>query len=344
MSSAPLETPGIDCEPSWRVKARRVIALGWTDLLALISSAIDNWFEHNVPRLGASVAFYTLLSLAPLLIIVIAVAGAVFGKEAAEGQLVWQIQDLIGRDGAETVQTLLKGAQKPVAGSLATIFGLLTLFYGAGTVVSELRDALNTIWCVPPNKSTGIRSILSILRDRTVAFAIVLGIGFLLLVSLAVNAGLSAIGSRFQYAFPLPPWAFKALDFLITYIAIAILFAIMYKWLPGLYIEWRDVILGAMLTSLLFGLGKYLIGVYLGTAGIASTYGAAGSLVVVLVWVYYSAQIFFLGAEFTRAYAQLYGSHPCDRPVRDVKIVASIDTPEEVTEPTVEQPSLIIRP
>jgi membrane protein len=326
------------------VKIRRTVALGWSEFAALVSSAVDNWFIHNVPRLGASVAFYTLLSLAPLLIIVIAVAGAVFGKEAAQGQLVWQIQDLIGRDGAETVQTLLKGAQKPVAGSLATIFGLLTLFYGAGTVVAELRDALNTIWCVPQKKRTGLRSVLSVLRDRTVAFAVVLGIGFLLLVSLAVNAGLSALGNRFQYAFALPAWAFKALDFLITYIAIAILFAIMYKWLPNLYIEWRDVVLGALLTSLLFGFGKYLIGVYLGTAGIASTYGAAGSLVVVLVWVYYSAQIFFLGAEFTRSYAQLYGSHPCDRPPKDVQLVASIDTPEETKEPTVEQPSLIIQP
>lgn len=344
MSSAPLATPGIDCEPSFRVKVRRIVALGWTDFTSLVGTAVDNWFAHNVPRLGASVAFYTLLSLAPLLIIVIAVAGAVFGKEAAEGQLVWQIQDLIGRDGAETVQTLLRGAQKPVAGGLATVLGLLTLFYGAGTVVSELRDAMNTIWCVPPNNQTGIRSILSMLRDRTVAFAIVLGIGFLLLVSLAVNAALSALGGRFQYLFPAPAWAFKALDFLITYVVIAVIFAVMYKWLPNLYIEWRDVILGAMLTSLLFGLGKYLIGVYLGTAGIASTYGAAGSLVVVLVWVYYSAQIFFLGAEFTRAYAQLFGSHPCDRVGREVRIVSNIDSPEAPREATREQPSLIIQP
>ena len=344
MSSAPLATPGIDCEPSFRVKLRRILALGWKDFTALVNEAINNWFAHNVPRLGASVAFYTLLSLAPLLIIVIAVAGAVFGKEAAQGQLVWQIQDLIGRDGAETVQTLLKGAQKPVAGGLATIAGLLTLFYGAGTVIAELRDAMNTIWCVPAQNQTGLRSIVSLLRDRTVAFAIVLGIGFLLLVSLAINAGLSAVGERFQYLFAVPAWAFKALDFLVTYIVITFLFAVMYKWLPNLHIEWRDVILGAMITSLLFGLGKYLIGVYLGTAGIASTYGAAGSLVVVLVWVYYSAQIFFLGAEFTRAYAQLYGSHPCDRRNKEVTIVSSIDAPEQAKQPTVEQPSLIIQP
>lgn len=340
MSSAPLSTPGIDCEPSLRAKIRRIVGLEWKDLSALLSTAVDNWFEHNVPRLGASVAFYTLLSLAPLLIIVIAVAGAIFGEDAARGQLVWQIQDLIGRDGAETVQTLLKGAQRPAAGTMATILGLLTLFYGAGTVVAELRDALNIIWCAPQKKTSGLNTVMTILRDRTVAFAIVLGIGFLLIVSLTVNAALSAIGERFNTLLPLPAWAFKAIDFLITYFAIAILFAMIYKWLPNLHIEWRDVILGAMITSLLFGLGKYLIGIYLGTAGIASTYGAAGSLVVVLVWVYYSAQIFFLGAEFTMAYAQLYGSHPCDRLQREVQIVASIDRPEKPAQ----EKNLIIQP
>ena len=340
MNNAPLATPGIDCEPRFSVKVRRILGLRRDELSQLTSAAVSNWFTHNVPRLGASVAFYTLLSLAPLLIIVIAVAGAFFGKEAAEGQLVWQIQDLIGRDGAETIQTLLKGAQKPAAGTLATVFGLLTLFYGAGTVVSELRDALNIIWCAPSKRKSGFHTILGLLKDRTVAFAFVLGIGFLLLVSLAVNAALSAVGAQFNAVLPMPPWVFKALDFVITYIFIAILFAMIYKWLPNLHIEWRDVILGALLTSLLFGLGKYLIGLYLGTAGIASTYGAAGSLVVVLIWVYYSAQIFFLGAEFTVAYAQVYGSHPCDRMGRDVQVVSSIDKPEEPKD----QSSLIIQP
>jgi membrane protein len=340
MDSPPLSTPGIDCEPTLRVKLRRIAMLGWKEISALVSEATDNWLAHNVPRLSASVAFYTLLSLAPLLIIVIAVAGAVFGREAAEGQLVWQIQDLIGRDGAETVQTLLKGASKPSAGMLATVAGLLTLFYGAGTVIAELRDALNIIWCVPPKSTSGLKTIMSVLRDRTVAFAAVLGIGFLLLVSLAINAALSALGDRFNASMPMPPWFFKVLDFTITYVVIAVLFAVIYKWVPNIYIEWRDVILGAMLTSLLFGLGKYLIGIYLGTAGIASTYGAAGSLVVVLIWVYYSAQIFFLGAEFTRAYAQIYGSRPCDRIGREVRIVGSIDRPEQPSE----EPNLIIQP
>jgi membrane protein len=335
-----LATPGIDCEPGFRVKVKRIIGLGWKDVSALAKTAISNWFAHNIPRFSASVAFYTLLSLAPLLVIVIAVAGAFFGKEAAQGQLVWQFEDLIGRDGAETVQTLLKTAQKPAAGTVATIFGLVMLFYGAGTVVAELRDALNIIWCAPARKSSGFRSIVHLVKDRTVAFAFVLGVGFLLLVSLAVNAALSAAGKQFNAALPMPPWVFKALDFVITYVFIAVLFAMIYKWLPNLHIEWRDVILGALITSLLFGLGKYLIGFYLGTAGIATAYGAAGSLVVVLIWVYYSAQIFFLGAEFTLAYAQLYGSHPCDRVGREVQVVTSIEKPEE----TKEQPNLIIQP
>lgn len=340
MSTAPLATPGIDCEPSTRAKVRRILTLRWTEFATLLGVALSNWFEHNVPRLSASVAFYTLLSLAPLLIIVIAVAGAVFGREAAQGQLVWQIQDLIGRDGAELVQTLLKGAHKPAVGAMATMIGLLTLFYGAGTVIAELRDALNIIWCAPRKPISGLRSVVGILKDRTIAFAIVLGIGFLLLVSLAVNAALSALGARFSASLPIPGWSVTLLDFLVTYVVIAGLFAVIYKWLPNLRIEWRDVVLGAMLTSLLFGLGKYLIGIYLGTAGIASTYGAAGSLVVILIWVYYSAQIFFLGAEFTRAYAQVYGSRPCDYTNHEVKLVASIDHPEKTLEGT----DVIVKP
>jgi membrane protein len=340
MKQRSVEMPGIDCEPSFRTKLRRIVWLGWKELSQLVVVALTSWLDHNVPRRGAALAFYCLLSLAPLLIIVVAVAGAVFGREAAQGQLIWQIQDLIGREGAEIVQTLLAGSQKPVTGLATTLFGFLTLFWGAGLVVAELRGAMNTIWCVTPRAGSKITTIFEMIKDRTIAFAIVLGIGFLLLISLTINAALTAIGSHFHAALPVPPWVFKALDFAVTYIVIAVLFAAMYKWLPALYIEWRDVILGALLTSLLFGVGKYAIGIYLGTAGIATTYGAAGSLVVVLLWVYYSAQIFFLGAEFTRAYAQLYGSHPCDRPVPDVQLVSSIDKPEQRSD----EPKLIIQP
>jgi membrane protein len=272
--------------------------------------------------------------MAPLLIIVIAVAGAVFGREAAEGQLVWQIQDLIGRDGAEVVQNLLGGAREPGAGVIATVLGLLTLFYGATAVVSELRSALNTIWCVPMREESTLRSLLSMLIDRTLSFAMILGIGFLLLVSLAINAGLSALGDRFHFYFRTPEWALQFVDFFISYAVITLLFALLYKVVPDLYVEWRDVILGAALTAALFTIGKTVIGIYLGKAGIVSTYGAAGSLVVVLLWVYYSAQIFFLGAEFTQAYAQQFGSRPCDRLGREVRIVDRMDVSEPAAEPS----------
>jgi membrane protein len=278
------------------------------------------------------VAFYTLLSLAPLLIIVVAVAGAVFGREAATGQLVWQIRDLIGKDGAELVQTLIRGAQRPGAGVFASILGVATLIYGATAVVSELRNALNTVWCVKREEQTGWQSVRELVIDRTLAFATVIGVGFLLIVSLAVNAALAAIGERYHGWLPSPEYVLQSLDFIVSYVVIAFLFALIYKLLPDLRLEWRDVIPGALATSLLFSAGKLLIGMYLGKAGLASTYGAAGSLVIVLVWVYYSAQIFFLGAEFTQAYAQRYGSRPCDRASVEVSVVSSIDRPEEQPE------------
>jgi membrane protein len=322
MESGSVSTTGVDDKPGWRVELRRVFVLRWKDVRDLLTTTLVQWYVHNIPRLGASVAFYTLLSLAPLLVIVIAVAGAAFGRQAAEGQLVWQIQDLIGREGAETVQALLRGARQPGAGALATAIGLGALVFAATAVVSELRDALNTIWCVPKKPATGLQSIVAVLVDRTLAFAVVIGFGFLLLVSLAVNAALVAIGDRYQQWLPSPEYVLQSVDFVFSYFVIAFLFAMIYKLLPDLRLEWRDVIPGALLTSLLFSAGKTLIGLYLGKAGIASTYGAAGSLVVLLFWVYYSAQIFFLGAEFTQAYAQRFGSRPCDRVGAEVKIVS----------------------
>jgi membrane protein len=321
LRSAPVETTGPDAEPGWRVQWKRLKCVRWGEWKALMNTAMNNWFTHNAPRLGASLAFYTLLSLAPLLIIVVAVAGAVFGREAAEGQLVWQIQDLIGREGAITIQAMLRGTQQPGAGTIASVIGVLALLYGATSVVAELRDALNTIWCVPRKEQTGIRSLLAILVERTISLAMVLAVGFLLLVSLTINAALSAVGKRFQWWLPSPEYVLQAVDFLITYFVIAGIFLLIYKFVPDLRLEWRDVIPGALVTALLFGVGRTLIGMYLGKAGVGSTYGAAGSLVLILFWVYYSAQIFFFGAEFTQAYAQHFGSRPCDRIGREVQIV-----------------------
>ncbi|HUS06318.1 MAG TPA: YihY/virulence factor BrkB family protein [Bryobacteraceae bacterium] len=326
ISAAPrIETTGIEKGSTARQEVRRASKLQWVQIKALLTATVTNWFDHKVPRLGASLAFYSMLSIAPLLVVVIAVAGFFFGRQAAEGQIVWQIQDLVGREGAEAIQAMLKGAHRPAAGALATFLGLMTLFFGASSVVAELRDALNTIWCVP-TKRTGSswRSIVSTLRDRTMAFGVVLGVGFLLLVSLALNAALSALGGAFGEHLPTPEWLLQAANFLFSFLVIAFLFSLMYKMLPDLLINWSDVWLGGAITSLLFTLGKLLIGIYLGRAGISSTYGAAGSLVILLVWVYYSAQIFFLGAEFTLAYAQTYGSRPCDHIGREVQVVETM--------------------
>jgi membrane protein len=319
-----LETPGIDDCLGWKIHLRRLLSFRWRDLRSLFGMTISNWYSHNAPRLCASLAFYTLLSLAPLLVIVIAIAGAAFGRSAAQGQLVWQIEGLIGRPGAEVVQLLLASAHSPGRGTIASILGFATLFYGATSVVAELRSSLNTIWCVPIKEQTGLRSLVSLLVDRTVAFAAVVGVGFLLLVSLTINAALAALGQRFHASLPSPEFLLQSMDLIISYGVITILFALIYKLLPDLYLEWRDVIPGALFTALLFSTGKVVIGMYLGKATVASAYGAAGSLVVLLFWVYYSAQIFFLGAEFTQVYAQLYGSKPCDHIDKKVERVTTL--------------------
>lgn len=319
----PVEATGTELHLGWRTQWRRMRTLTTGDVVDLLKTTANNWYDHNVPRLGASVTFYTLLSLAPLLVIVVAVASFFFGREAAEGQLVWQIRDLIGDNGAETVQALLQGAQRTGGGLFASVLGFITLTYGATAAVAELRDALNTIWCVPKKQQSGLRGVLAVLLDRTVAFATVVGLGFLLLVSLTVNTVLSALGERYHLILPTTEFVLHLIELLVSFFVIALLFALIYKLLPDLPLTWRDVIPGAIVTALLFSAGKVAIGMYLGRATIASTYGAAGSLVILLLWVYYSAQIFFFGAEFTQAYAQTFGSRPCDRAARAARVIAS---------------------
>jgi len=294
-----------------------------SQLWSLAEGTWDSFLAHNVPRLGAALAFYTMLSLAPLLVVVVAVAGWVFGREAAVGQLVWQIQDLAGYEGAQAVKALLTAAHKPAAGSIAAILGILTLFAGASSAIAELREALNTIWNVPKKRRGIVQSVLAILKDRTMAFAMVLGIGFLLLVSLAINAALAALGGYFQAYLPANEWILQSANFVISFFVVTFLFTLIYKVLPDIYIAWTDVALGAAITSLLFTFGKTLLGLYLGKAAFVSTYGAAGSLVVLLLWVYYSAQIFFLGAEFTHTYAERYGSHPSQAALQKVQLAPS---------------------
>lgn len=296
-------------------KALRIF--GWlnqSQFVQLVKSTFSAWSEDNVPRLGASLAYYTALSLAPLIVVVLAVAGLAFGQDAVRGQLVWEIQDIVGYQGAKLIEQLIQSAYHPASGIIATALGVITLFFGATTVVVELTDALNTIWHVKRDPShTGLKNMFRLMRQRAISFGLVLGIGFLLLVSLIVSTWLSAMGRFFSSLLPMPEIAMHLLYLLISFFVIALLFAVIYKVLPDVRLEWSDVAIGAAVTSVLFSLGKLLLGLYLGKSTIGSTYGTAGSFVVVLVWVYYSAQIFFLGAEFTRVYTQKFGSQLTSR-------------------------------
>jgi membrane protein len=288
---------------------RFVGAVARSEFATLVKSTILKCNKDRVQRLGASLAFYTVLSLAPMIVVVLAIAGAVFGRQAAQGQLAWQIRDLVGPQGALAIQGVIDDARRPVTGITATIIGLITLFFGASAVVNELRDALNIIWNVTPTEhSSGWRSFLHEVRNRLFSFAMVLGVGFFLIVSLAVNAFVTATGAYVNSLLPVPPALLQFMDAVFSFAVIAVVFAVLYKLLPNVPIEWSDVTVGALVTSAMFTLGKFLIGLYLGRTSVANAYGAAGSLVVVLLWVYYSAQVFFVGAEFTYAYTTEYGS------------------------------------
>src|SRR5882724_3232184 len=279
------------------------------EILALLKETADEWMNDKCPRLGASVAFYTLLSLAPLVIVIVAIAALGYGRTAAEGELYWQAQGLIGPEGAKVIQGIVQSAYKPGTGLIATLFGLVTLAIGASSVVVELTDALNTIWKAPtPPSATSWASILRMARARFYSFAMVLGVGFLLLVSLLLNTWLAAMGRFFGSFLPVSESALQLATFVVSFLVVTALFAAIYKLLPAVRLEWSDVIIGASVTSLLFSIGKQVVGLYLGKSGFGSPYGAAGSLVVLLLWVYYSAQLFFFGAEFTKVYTRKLGS------------------------------------
>ncbi len=281
----------------------------------LLKATVNEWLDDKVPRLGAALAFYSILSMAPLLIIVIAIAGFMFGEQAARGEIVAQIDDMVGHEGAEAVQAMLQNAQKPGEGIIATVLGIMTLLIGATGVFGQLQDALNTVWEVQPKPGRGIRGFI---HDRFLSLTMVLGIGFLLLVSLVISAALSALGDFLRgIANGLEP-LMQVLNFVISFGIVTILFALIYKVLPDVKLSWRNVWVGAAITALLFTIGKYAIGLYLGHSGTASAYGAAGSLVVLIVWTYYSAQILLFGAEFTQVYTKRYETVPKTVPTAEV--------------------------
>jgi len=266
----------------------------------LLKETFFEWYADRGPRLGAALAYYTLFSLTPLLIIVIAIAAMAFGQEVAQTQIVRQVEELMGIEGAKTIQTLLQNTSKPSSGVIATLIGLATLFFGATIVFSEIQDALNMIWKIRPKPERGV--LIGLMRDRAMSFSMVFGMGFLLLLSVIANTILEAIIQIFGDVLSNQLYFLRGANIIFSFSVVTVLCAMIYKILPDTYIAWGDVLIGAVATSLLFAIGKYLIGMYLVYSSVTSAYGAAGSLVAVLVWIYYSAQIFYFGAEFTKVY------------------------------------------
>jgi membrane protein len=284
---------------------RRALAMNIKAVWQLLTETFHQWNEDKPFQLAAALSYYTVFSLAPLLIIAIAVAGLVFGREATQSQIMNTMQGLVGPQGAQAIQAMIQNASTPNSGLFATIVGLVTLLLGAGGVVGQLQDSLNTIWGVVPKPDLGFKGQL---RTRFISFAMVLGIGFLLLVSLVVSAGLTAFLQFVGGASVGESIVWHGVEMLVSFGFTTLLFALIYKVLPDVYMAWKDVWIGAAMTSLLFTLGKFLIGLYLGKSSVTSAYGAAGSFVVILLWVYYSSLVFFFGAEFTQAYATRYGA------------------------------------
>jgi membrane protein len=281
-----------------------------SNLPNMLKLTYQGWKEDKASRLSAALAYYTIFSLAPMLLIIIAVTGFFFGqKDVVQSQVLNQIQGLVGVEGKDFVADLLDSASNPAEGILATIVGIVTLLFGALGVFNELHNALNTIWEVKEEETKGfLESIKKVIFSRLLSFSMLLGIGFLLLVSLVVSAALSAVQETVGNAIPVSEILLQIVNLIISIGVITVLFALIFKFLPDAEIAWRDVWLGAFVTAVLFSLGKFLIGLYLGNSAVASSFGAAGSLVLLLLWIYYSAQILLFGAEFTQVYANQFGS------------------------------------
>jgi membrane protein len=279
-------------------------------VMRLLKATATKWWDDNPWRLSAALSYYTLFSLAPLLTIAVAIAAVAADEDAVQRELLGQFEGLIGKPGAEAMANMLHSAGHPVHGTIATLVSLVTLLVVSMGMFSELQDALNFIWRIP---GTGSSVLWEALRKRLLSFILVIGTGFLLLVSLIMNAILSAVGKFIHRAVPWPQLIMTAVDLAGSPIVITLLFALMFKLLPEGHIAWRDVWIGAISTAALFMIGRWAIGIYLGGAAMASMYGAASSLMAILVWVYYSALIFFLGAEFTYVYAHEYGSRRVHR-------------------------------
>ena len=277
------------------------------EAFSLLKTTLFEWLDDQAPMLGAALAYYTVFSLAPLLIITIAIAGLVFGAEAAQGQIFDQLRGLLGDASGKAMEEIVQSASaEPKTGVVATVIGIVTLLFGASGVFGQLQASLNIIWGVQPKPGRGV---LGIIRDRILSFGFILVVGFLLLVSLLLTAAIAFVGKQFEAMIPGTEALIQLLNAILSLAVITLLFAMMFKILPDANIAWRDVLIGAFITALLFTIGKFALGFYLGRSGVASSYGAAGSLIVLLIWVYYSSQIVFFGAEFAQVYANRFGSH-----------------------------------
>ena len=278
-------------------------------MLNLLKETVREWREDGANRLAAALAYYTTFSLAPLLVLVIAIAGLAGGQEAAQTQTMAQVEDLLGVEGREFIEGMIESASRPETGLTATFIGAVTLLFGALGVFGELQNSLNTIWEVKPKPAKGwVDGVKRFVIKRILSFTMVLGIGFLLLASLVLSAAVSALGEYISSRWPLADFWLGLINFIVSFLVITLLFAMIFKFLPEIKIAWKDVWLGAAVTSVLFSLGKFLIGLYLGRSEVGNTFGGAGSLAILLIWIYYSAQNLFCGAEFTQVYANRYGS------------------------------------
>jgi membrane protein len=297
-------------------------------LFSLVRKAVSAWVDDFAPSMGAAISYYTAFSLAPLLVIVIAIAGALFGREAVQGQIAAELSNLIGQQGAQLIQTVVSAASDTDKGLVAGLISGVVLLIGATSVFAELQSDLDRIWHVPPaQKPSGIWSVL---RARIVSFGLILGLAFLLIVSLVISAATAALGSLDSGVLPGGELLVQGLNMLVSLAITTVLFAMIFKLMPSAHIAWRDVWIGAGVTAVLFEIGKFLIGLYLGKSSFAQTFAAAGSLVVLLAWVYYAACIFLLGAEFTKAYADEHGSHAAKRAMQGTETSAAAGIPAQV--------------
>ena len=283
------------------------VLISVVEFLRLFGAATKAWWDDDAARLGASLAYYTLFAIAPILLVATAIAGMAFGEEAVRGEIVGQLDSLVGHEGALAVQSLLEGASHRRAGTIATVIGSITFLIAATGAFLELQVALNTIWRVKVKAGVNLRAFLV---DRLRSFGLVVAVGFLLLVSLAVTAALAALNAWLARLSPEIPIVWAAIGNVVSIVVTTGLFALLFRFLPDVRLQWRDVTTGALVTAVLFAIGQQLIGLYLGQSSMASAYGAAGSMMVLLLWVYYSCQILLFGAEFTRVYAQSRGVKP----------------------------------